>query len=234
MSSGVAPYEAERISNGIGSWVRRELTISLSSRNSYLDDLAEMRKRMALEAEDPGNFVFNKFYSHMGRQTLWGQAMVESPGDDFLMARHIFNALMQLSGVAKKITYFTSSNQRDYFDRKTSDNFVGVDLKPVVAATLAEDSPTPEALQGVTMNEFEITANSLLFLRTRIPDDFDKEESPAVNELAKTQFAWVRVVTLGIMVAANHREGNLSAIPFLEPKSITDEPQVYFPFAEAG
>lgn len=46
------------------------------------------------------------------------------------------------------------------------------------------------------------------------------------------QVSWLNLGVDYIVFAAEQRDGELGHVPFLEPKSISEDPRVYYPFAE--
>lgn len=231
---------AETITRGISSWLDQEAARSSVDHNVYLDNLDRARRDLALSLDDTTSYQAAKPHSHHNRQRLWGEAMIADPSNDFATARHIFNLLMQMSGSARNIRYFQAASQEDYLERKRRKNIAGIDVFGAVSAGIRKlrqpDSgslvvPSAEEIQAVTLGQFEQKEKMLAELRNRVPEDFGKEESPAVTALQEEQRQWAQLVASSVLMAREYRSGDLAAVPVLEPKSISDEPQVIYPFA---
>lgn len=234
-------YNPVVIGEAVSEWVHAECITSLNDRNAFLDDLESARGDLALPLDDPKNLQAQKHYSHHNRQRLWGEAMTTFPEDDFATARHIFNLLMQMSGAAKRMCYFVSTDQEDYAAHKSAVDVIAIDaaacaLKSIKEKTMEPDGsflvPDAAEIQNKTLSLFARKERHIDWLRTRVPHDFGQKDSPATRELQAEQKRWMTLVTDSILTAAAYREGALAAVPFLEAKSITDEPAVYYPFAQ--
>lgn len=55
--------------------------------------------------------------------------------------------------------------------------------------------------------------------------------STSVQEIIVAQYAWSRLTIDCVVLAAKIRKGELAAVPFLEPRSISLDPQVVYPLA---
>ncbi len=246
------PGLAERIAPVITDWVHDECVESMSDRNKFLDNLEDMRASLALPLDDHGNVQIKKTHSHHDRQRLWGDALEEDPQSDFWTAHNIFNFLMAVSGTAKKLCYFTATDQEDYLKKKTSPDVVGIDVVDAVRVAFAfqrhrdgDNKPTGNGLLVPTATEirdqalaqYEQEAANLEYLRRRTETDFGVEGSDAAITLHRRQIRWVGLVTNGVLSAMGYRDGALESVPALEPKSIsdmTDPPTIIYPFREAA
>lgn len=229
------------IASAIGLWVNREC-VSLTERNNQLDGLEIGRNSIVLPPQTTGNLNDYKHANHHNRQRFWGQALIEEPGNDYLTARHIFNALMQVSGNSRMMRWLIAKNQAEYDQLKVADNIVGIEVEPVVASLIktkqmAGDSASmvvtsAEESHQQSMDAFVDKEATIHYIYERAPNDFGTSHSPSLARLATTQELWVGVVADSILMAAGYRGGELEAVPFLEPKSISDDPQVYYPFQD--
>lgn len=121
---------------------------------------------------------------------------------------------------------------------------IGIDTRAVVASRLLlrtlktiEDgaivaAPDAEEINAQTLRAFETTFGDFDYVRQHAPNDFRQTDSPSVARLRTTQELWCGIVTDSILMAAGYRGGDLSAVPFLEPKSISHEHQIQYPFKQ--
>jgi hypothetical protein len=226
-------FPATQIAEAVDTWIDTEAIVSSTSRNSFLDDFTSSRIQLGLALDNPRNFVAQKHISHHNRQRFWGEAMIAEPAHDFLVARHTFNALMQISGGMKRIYHTSAISADDYMRRKLSGSGTAINTTEAVEATLRSQTlPITAAEANIqALEQFEAAEAMLEQLRTRIPEDLGRDSSPAIDLLKDVQVGWIHVVTSGIIMAAGYRNGELERVPFLEAKSISDDPQVYYPFA---
>lgn len=230
---------ATHIARVTREWVHEEALESINDRNKYLGDYLKGHEWLQMEYLDPLNLPASKHSNHHNRQRFWGNAHEIEPDNDFAAGRHLFNILMQVSGLAKRLCYVKATSMEHYFGLKTDPGVIGIDPFPVVlgkimtrqAATppnlLALDVPE---LQTATLDQFSEIKEDFDGLRDDIEADFGQPESPTVGKLRAIQMKWVRLVTDGVLTLMANRDGRLIKVPVLQPKSISDEPEVYYPF----
>ncbi len=97
-----------------------------------------------------------------------------------------------------------------------------------IEATVA--APDAKEVHAETLVAFQTTFEDLAYVAQHAPSDLGQTESPSVIKLRATQELWCGVVTDSILMAAGYRQGDLAAVPFLEPKSISHEHQIQYPF----
>lgn len=241
-SSEIEP-EAEVIARGLGGWLKKEVGSSAVGRNQYLDDFEEFRSSLSLLYNNHNNSNAEKNRSHYNRLAQWTDGLTryyegfDSEQRDYALARQIFCAQMYLSGLFRAQCLMQASDQEDYYHRRLDGSFIGIDLEDTISARL-DQSPaiTPRldeiAERTLMLNDKQQTYVEQLHLTGR--DDAGRQTSPTVNTVLALQKEWVDLVVDYAVFAANERGGKLSAVPFLEPKSISDDPQVYYPFAGAA
>lgn len=231
----IAPTLADPIASVVTEWVHQECVESVKDRNAYLDDLDVLQASLALPLDDPTNLGGAKHFSHANRQRFWGEGLVLEPRDDFTAARQTFNVLMQVSGCAKRMLWLGCRNQEEYDVKKVSPNVIGIDAAPILKNYLGLDKLTmkvsgAEDLNKRTLYEFERKTTTLMYIQSRATLDVRKPFSPSMNALKLNQGRWVRLAAHSIMSAAAYRNGDLAAVPLLEPKSISDDPAIIYPF----
>lgn len=224
---------AEPIARAIDAWSDQECLASVSNQNAMFDDLGAMRQQMSLSADDPNNYLNIKHSGHHNRQRLFGEAVILSPGEDSAVARYLYNSLAQISGIVKRMHYMRARNAADYMLRKLSGCGSGINTLAAVDASLAQHAdhyPTPEEANDIALEAFVRKGEVLDQIRARVPEDFGKENSPAIVLLEGVQINFIHAVSSGILMAITYRDGELSRVPFLEPKAIGDA-DIFYPFA---
>lgn len=241
----------EIIAQGFAEWLRAEVVSSTAAdnRNKYLDDLTDVRRSPALPVEDPANKIAGKTYSHLSRLPHWWEAYTYDPSDDFQSGRILFSPLMLISGAYRNQCYVQASDQEDYLSRRSSPVPVGIDIGRIITARLVKWFDTVPPADGfaeapLNLNNLEDgmqesrrrgeLALQVMCRRAQESPDFGQEESETVLALRAIQQTWLEFGTDLVTYAAKIRGGRLAAVPFLEAKSISDEPQVYYPFARVA
>ncbi len=228
--------EIIKITDGIVDWLQTERNVSNIDRNSYLDQLDEQLKFRALPIDDPANQMVNKLFSHIQRLPVWFEAFSEDPTDDYQTGKMIFSPLMLLSGRYREQLLFQAKDQEDYYRRKSSLGDLNHEVSDAVSHrinTLGHtelDLPTLKATARFCIDAAVKEAEEVN-LRAASGIDFGKEESPSVSAIRSSERLWTEFIADLIVFARQVRNGNLAAVPFLEAKSISDEPKVYYPFA---
>lgn len=239
------PAEAEdmalTIADGVEKWVHQECITSISDHNRYLDSLEDGRRWLAMSCDDPTNMPIAKHDGHRNRQRIWGDLLVLEPENDYVAGRHIFNLLMEASGAAKRMCYLAATDQEHYIKLKSSPTVLGIEPYTVVIDSMRKAQVDnglrvndASEIQAITLRTFADVRQDFDALRERVETDYDQPESPTMNKLRDIQTKWVRLVTNSILSSMAYRGGLLERVPVLEPKSISDEPAVFYPFTEAA
>jgi len=193
---------AEAISDSLEDWFRAEHASSSEGVNKPLDTLAWGTATLALPWDDVSNGNAAKTLGHVNRirPLIWGGLFVESPNDDYLAARQLFGVQMLISGCYKNQCY-------------------------AQATVITIDDLTAKTAQMV-----KAAMDSLVFLHARAQFEMGRESSETVESLKLAQQGWLELAVDHIAFAAQVRDGSLAEVPFLEARSISEEPQVYYPF----
>jgi hypothetical protein len=230
-----------QIGTAIEAWLFEEAISSGEDHNEYLDNLAVQRENLVRAADDNANHSSAKHRSHHDRQRTWGTDLIADPNDEYLAARQVFNPLMQMSGIFRRICYLQAVDQSDYERLRKTPNSTGIDTRAAVASRLLLRSmsnhgteatltvPGAISIHAETLAAFEGSLRDLHNIAKRASRDFGKVKSPSVSRLQAAQKVWCGVVTDSILMAAGYREGDLASVPFLEPKSITHKHQIKYP-----
>jgi hypothetical protein len=234
---------SEQIAQALDNWLKAEVVISGESRNSYLDasdqdrqvaeqTFADMRARFALPYDVDRNWNAAKDKSHQGRWPGWLQGYTVEPKNEIATAQIGFAPLMSISGAYRSQCYIQASDQSDYLARRV--NGIGIDIEAEVNAQLSEVlyrgnfKGSKISFDGLT-RLFDYTyAQGEIGIRAMIARlqrgyDLGEEDSRSVESMKSTQRRQVQLATYCIALAAKNRGGNLEAVPFLEPISISDQ-----------
>lgn len=229
------------ISGAFYNWLQAEVETSGGDRNEYLNDFEEMRRRLTLGYEHPDNWAVTKHQSHMDRYPVWWEAFALDPSDDYQSARILFNALMQVSGMYRDQCYIQASDQEDYLARRAK--IVGINPQQPVAlglrvlvpetgdfslADLEIESLDERRKEAMVIGELAVKK---MCERLFHKDDLGAQDSVSVRETMSAQYSWLSFATDCVVLAAKIRKGELGAVPFLEAKSISDDPKVIYPLA---
>jgi len=232
----------ERIAIGLTGWLAEEAAISSreNDRNSYLDDLITMRQKLSLPPDNPDNWSAQKVYSHHDRLPFWFEAFTLDPTNDAQSAKLLFAFLMRVAGTYKVQCYFQATDQDDFMRRKLEPNIYGADIRIVTNERLSKvnfggvynQQPMDIGALSDTMRAAIVQEKEdlpLLCERARLGQDFGLEDSPGAHLAAAAQTTWLKCAVDAIVYAASIRNGDLDEVPFLEPRSISDEPQIIHP-----
>lgn len=243
------PGADRQISNGIRTWLDREALVSNTNNNALLDELTQIRQAMITPVSSSApDYDLAKHTSHQTRQANFGQAMIEHPTEDIFVAKNIFNTLMRLSGTARRMCFYAAGDSSEYFALKDDlaiIELLGIDMLAGVARAIdarATDrqlagevqvvsAPTPRECHTEAMDAFDATGKRYLAeVRSRVPNDFGQLQSPSIDTLKQFFDLWSGICVDNILMAASYRGGDVARVPFWEPKSISDDPQLYYPF----
>ncbi|HEY4964522.1 MAG TPA: hypothetical protein VIH90_07570 [Candidatus Saccharimonadales bacterium] len=225
------------IASGIATWLDDERQASIIDQNRYLDRIGEQRPLMALPIDDSASQFFIKLYSHIQRLPLWFDAFAEDPTNDYQTGKMIFSPLMFLSGTYRERFIFQSKSQGDYYVRKTAkpSNLIKGLSEIVGVYTLASQNREVSLTSLRSTAEFcvrtALEEAKILNDRAANGEDFGQEESIAVDSTMVREFSWMGFTLDLISFARQQRGDEIASVPFLEGKSISDDPQVYYPFA---
>jgi len=230
---------AEVISKSLEGWFRAEHASSSKGVNQYLDTLEWGTSTLALPWDDVNNGNAGKTLGHIDRIRLpnWGGAFAANPSNDYLAARQLFGLQMLISGCYKNQCYA----QDNFRARKFGEPPIGIDIPDVVGnrlitlymnseATFAEKVITIDDLTSRTAQMVKVAVDSLGFVHSRAKFDIGRESTETAESLKSNQQGWLELGIDHIAFAAQLRGGSLTEVPFLEAKSISEEPQVYYPF----
>ena len=243
----------EAIADGLEHWVMKEVGSSFVGRNHVLDDFRDWRGSLSLPYDDPGNFNARKNKNHHSQLINWTNGLVEfydgltDEQADYMLARQMFRAQMYLSGLFRVACFMRASDQEDYCRRRLDQrDHVGLDVDPRTPITdrlyrLYDYVPDSDGfrpkltlpdLAARTLDLNEEQRDYVKELHVSGRGDIGEEESPTIDMIIGMEKKWIGHLVDYIAFVASERGGHLAAVPFLEPKSISDDPQPYYPFAD--
>lgn len=248
----------EEISAVIEDWLAAEVISSGTERNEVLDDYKKVLKTIDKGYGDDSNWIYNKHNSHVYvRMPIWWEAFLNTdptdPTYDEWSAKIAFNALMQMSGTYRNQCYLQAAdpeiNPDDYINRRRSKPIGFNPINAVndrlathfLAETWSEEANFSKAnidirkLDQKRQKTIRRGNESITTMLRRVADgkDLHQEKSKSVNEMLDAQYNWLTFVVDCVTFAAKVRDGELAAVPLLEPKSISaiPPPEVIYPFA---
>jgi hypothetical protein len=237
VSCELSPNEA--IARAIHYWLAEEIQSSGSSKNAVLDNFYTARKSFMLRADDQGNKNIGKNDGHYNRLKLWTSQFEENSTDDYLTARQLFCAQMYLSGMFRLECFVVSNDEAEYRFRRFGGQVLGVDLRKSIAGRFSESNTVELSRLADATN----AANDQTYFTLRTLHDRNRRSDTLFNyvrflntrgdwfkELSSLQNTWLDLSVDYISYAAQARGKDLSKVPFLEPKSISENPQIYYPF----
>jgi hypothetical protein len=171
----------------------------------------------------------------------------DAADNEYAIARQIFCGQMSLSGLFRAQCMLQATDQEDYYHRRIDGDCTGIDLESTVDKRLsglfggavpdAEDFGKPRIflpeLVRQTKDANRRQLRNMQYLHEAGRHHMSQQHSPVIEKLIDLQVFWTNLIVNYIGFAAGERDGQLGFVPFLEPKSISDDPQVYYPFMDA-
>jgi hypothetical protein len=238
--------------NGLNGWLEYEVATSTANYggNSYLDSYDNVIASMQFPINDPRNTSATKGLSHLSRfqegHSFWDSFALD-PTDDFAAGRITFAAMMMLSGVRRNLAYVHGGSEKGYLSWRQKHaglapdaigRITGMFLRtsggPPHGNTISERSvpaPTLEDLRGVIASAEVSTfiTKEMLTFWAKSPRDPGMTRG-AIESLQHEEAEYTKLVVSFAAFNAGLREGRLSRVPLLEPRSITTDPDVIYPF----
>lgn len=244
--------QAEQLAAVCEDWLRAEVITSGEGNNRVLDvatddDLELKRAQISHPYGDDRNLVYKKHSDHENR--LWANywpafesAVVGEPDADLTSATVTFAAQMEQSGGYRRQCYLEAQSAQDYNARRLLGT--GIDIEAVAYEQLARFTPDgrlnraaisaddlrhslEDAITADVTNIKNVVAHAMRDIKI-----MGVENSLPAQGTKKAQISWARAVTNSIILAAKMRKGELEAVPFREPVSITYQSgDVHYPLA---
>lgn len=241
------PTIGDEVGSVIKNWLWLERYLSTTSRNSYLDNLVSAQGCLKLSQQDPANFIARKALGHLDRLKHFKLALETAYDDpdhtDLKMeqqeARLLFGLLMRASGCYLNQLVIQSSSQTSFNKRKAAQpsgvNIIELAHRKLDDELLWENSSLEDVCQSIDQaSDLERQAMAELYDNQLAIKHLGQEQSPAVDLLKEVQAAWINCALQFIKHQAWTKKHHLLRIPFLEPKSISDDPEIFYPFSFYG
>lgn len=222
-----------QISSTFYDWLKAEVDSSGIERNKILDNYDGAVEGLRGGWNHPKNFIARKVESHLARLPLWFEAFSLDPSDDYQAARLVLAGLMQVSGSYRSQCYVEAQSKEDYLHRRKK--AVGYEISQTIHEHLRTHLPSTGnfakadiSLDSLNEDRIEVERVGLqavraLCARTQYGYDLGQEGSRSAREMLDAQHHWLNFATGCLTLVAKERDGNLAAVPFLEPRSITDQ-----------
>lgn len=223
-------------------WLRAEVASSHVERNKVLDDYNDAIEGLKGGWDHPKNFSARKVESHIDRLGPWFEAFSMAEEDDYQAARIIFAGLMQTSGSYRNQCYVEAQDRADYLLIRQEaiginlENAVGNRLRTFLPGT-GDFSKARISLEDLDQRRQDAEAIGLravkaMCARVVLGWDLRKKDTRAAREAQNAQYNWATFTTDALTYVAKNR-GSLAEVPFLEPRSITDQSgAIHYPFKE--
>jgi hypothetical protein len=244
-----AELDPAPIAGALEDWLQLEIESSMGGKNAYLDDWKQFQKDSKLPFDDDNNQNAGKARSHYDRLFRWSLDTEQYPDffqDDYWLARQMFCAQMFISGAYRKQCFIEANVSKDYLKRRKSQGPAGIDILSSISRRLDEYSsgnPFPD-------HQYKNTPEAQLINRTLRINNMSLEVSKAVHSecmgntptnnnhavklLGAVQGLWTELIVDYIVYAAQQKGGKIEDVAMLEPKSISENPKMYYPFKEIG
>ncbi|MDB5166230.1 MAG: hypothetical protein JWM37_302 [Candidatus Saccharibacteria bacterium] len=239
---------SEKIADVMTDWLRQEIVNADQGRNSYLSDYRKRRNDLFKPFDDSSNFLARKAKSHYSRLVQWVAPYKEEGfrRNDTFAAKLIFASMMEIAGSYRKQCIFEAADANDYHQRRYTQP-AGINIGQLAAAEL-----TTVSLDSVTGMDEQARLDYIIGRTLQVNDDnlqlhkqihtwaiaHPREEGSIatrdgepVRAMQEAQGHCASLAVAHIVVAASFRDGDYAAVPFLEPKSITDVAGTIYPLA---
>lgn len=231
------------------TWLSEEVVSSGEGRNSILDDWGLYQEGLEKPFHEPSNAFAGKARGHYDRLRNWTLGFELDSGllhDEYYMARQKFCAQIEISGAFRRQCFVESWDPGEYKTRRFEHGPAGIDLEKCIAERLDEYTAWKQLIPGAAFQQNP--AARLIANTNKVNDEYlqivetvqgiairdaGQENSAAANYLKRAQKIWTGLFVDYTMFDINVTGTPLEKIAFLEPKSISDDPQVYYPFSKS-
>lgn len=239
------PNAVGQICTGIDSWLRAEISESHRGRNVVLDDYAQARHDFLAPQRTEDNRSYGKMMSHWKRFiTLTNLIDRQSFQNDYLVGKLIHHSLIMVSGGYRTQCFLQTPNAAEYEAFRfgmpyTPNSATTIPINEVVQPVYGQYSTEfdPEQADfGDVISSFQAENDAVCAAQRSIYAWFAEnpvyaqsdlyESQPPVQAAKEQQRHGLVLAASTIAIAAIMRGGDVSRVPFLEPKSISDVSQM--------
>ncbi len=248
MISGKLQPSSEAISEAVYDWLEAEVATSSNPEdvNAVLNDYTSAIAGLHGGFEHPKNFTWNKAQSHISRLNSDFEIFADTlPNDkyyDKIAAKIIFDGLMQVSGSYRNQCYVEARDAEDYIERRQK--AIGLNIANTVRNRLIDLVPQSGDFSSAKISVESLgervkqvsqlgeTAVKRLCSRAALGYDFGTPGSRSAQEMISAQYNWLNFALDSLILVAKYKDGDIAAVPFLEPISITEQSgSLYYPLA---
>jgi hypothetical protein len=240
-----AEFDPTLVAKALRDWLQEEIENSMIGRNAILDDWSQFKRDLKLPFDDFRNQDAGKARSHYDRLATWTLASEEYPDllqDDYFIARQMFCAQMFISGAFRKQCFLEARNADEYIQKRKNHGPAGIDIEESATTRLNDHQNGNAFLRGPYKNTLEaqliektLQANDTSLELSKdthntIFNNPDSKVDVAITRLMYAQDMWSSLTVDYIVYSALLKNGKLDDVPMLRPKSISENPQIYYPF----
>lgn len=226
---------APQIAQGISEWLWAEIKTSDApkSPNRYLSQHAEVVERWRQDLGRGTNHYLEKKMAHASRFMPNGSsilsAFLDNPQDPATYPKLLFACLMKLSGENREQAALIATDQPTYLAQRFVWNQITIEE---VDSLLTPKALTIEDIQAAAQDKIItpiLGLASLDFERGFNGTNFDAETNPVAVKMSNLRNG-VLGFCLDVVAYGAQNYTTLSQVPTLEPFSISDDPQIIYPF----
>lgn len=234
------------ISRVTRDWLQAEIEESMQPQNgnSVLDNWHKFHLDLMLPFDSANNWNAQKAKGHYERLLKWTLLPEEQPQlveNDAFLGQQTWAALMFVSGAYRRQCFFQAADPEDYTHRRKDEGPAAVDLEAIAREHLAtgpqvtvyKDTPWGR-LQQATLNLNEESFKAAKLVHECGVPGLGREDSEAVRLLTELQEKWAGLAVDYMAFAAQRAGKDWQAVPLLEPKSVSQDPQIYYPFSSGN
>ncbi len=221
-----------RISRGIDLWINHELVLASQTVNELYSDYNRAVNGFSFPSTDPQNIAATKAISHTSRfmnNGAWFIPFESDPTNEDTTSKMMFACFMRASGARKNVAYTHALGQENFTDYLTNPaNFSGARI--LIASALAKhpDSIGIEIIRDTNDKTIGIVDETICKIASS-GGKFSVESRRLARSFEQNTLA---VLTDYAIFAAQFRDGDVSKVPALEPKSISLDPAIIYPFSD--
>ncbi|MDB5170936.1 MAG: hypothetical protein JWO35_630 [Candidatus Saccharibacteria bacterium] len=225
---------AEVITSAFEQWLSAEVQNSYDDNNAVLNDYSLFQRSLALPYDDHRNVNAQKSVSHHGRFQSWtDELFVGHPEEDAATGRQIFAVLMGLSGAFREQCFLLSSDNETYMRNRYGTGALGIHMGKAVVNRLtyhygkqpvADDLNKPViSIDTLVSNTHDVNDTRLAFTKALYSQEAltESRKNTCIARQIELRMRWVDLGVDYVLFAAQTHNGDLSKVPFYQPKSIT-------------
>lgn len=225
------------LASTLQGWSHHELVISMLPGNGVpaINDLSSSREMDRLGFDNSNNFVAQKIKGHLGRMVAWLESAEQFPEDDEQVGRLLFGSMKRVAGNFKNVSQVLAKNEEHSIELITKkdnvDWFNPLAEQAVVDTINSRDDRSLGAHLAYTISG-DIDTFERLYPFSSLY--YGRNNSLPIKRFIRSMQEWMVFSTRVVLWAQERRDGDLTKVPMLEPKSISavPEPKIIYPFVE--